>query len=83
MLIVLPIAIGAITAAVSDLYLGSELSIRECLERGVARMVPLMVTYVIFSVILAVAAGLSVLAFSVIREKLFTHRHDPYKEIER
>jgi hypothetical protein len=58
MLIVLPIAIGAITAAVSDLYLGSELSIRECLERGVARMVPLMVTYVIFSVILAVAAGI-------------------------
>jgi hypothetical protein len=33
--------------------------------------------------IIAVAAGLFVLAVSVIREKLFTHRHDPYKEIER
>lgn len=33
--------------------------------------------------ILAVAVGLAVLAVSVIREKLFTRRHDPYKEVER
>ena len=33
--------------------------------------------------ILTVAAGLLVLAVSVVREKLFTYRHDPYKEIER
>ena len=33
--------------------------------------------------ILAVAAGLMVVAFSVVREKLFTRRHDPYKEIQR
>lgn len=33
--------------------------------------------------IIAVATGLFVLAASVIREKIFTHRHDPYKEIER
>jgi hypothetical protein len=65
MVVVLPIAIGAITAAVSDLYLGSELSIRECLERGVARMFPLMVTYVIFSLVLAVAMGIVVFAMVV------------------
>lgn len=33
--------------------------------------------------ILSVAAGLFVLTISVIREKLFTRKHDPYKEIER
>lgn len=33
--------------------------------------------------IMAVAVGLLVLAVSVIREKLFTYRRDPYKEIER
>jgi ferric-dicitrate binding protein FerR (iron transport regulator) len=33
--------------------------------------------------IMAVAVGLIVLAISVIREKLFTNRRDPYKEIER
>ena len=33
--------------------------------------------------IMAVVAGLIVLAFSVIREKLFTYRQDRYKEIER
>ena len=33
--------------------------------------------------ILTAAVGLLVLAVSVIREKLFTYRRDPYKEIER
>ena len=33
--------------------------------------------------ILTVAAGFLLLAVSVIREKLFTYRRDPYKEIER
>ena len=33
--------------------------------------------------ILSVAVGILVLAVSVIREKLFTNRSDPYKEIER
>lgn len=33
--------------------------------------------------IMAVATGLLVLAVSVIREKLFTYRDDPYKEIRR
>ena len=33
--------------------------------------------------ILTLAAGLLVLAISVVREKLFTYKRDPYKEIER
>jgi hypothetical protein len=33
--------------------------------------------------ILTVAVGVLVLVFSVIREKLFCYRRDPYKEIER
>lgn len=33
--------------------------------------------------ILAVAGGLLVVACSVVREKLFTRRHDPYREIQR
>jgi len=33
--------------------------------------------------IMAVATGLIVLAVSVLREKLFTYRRDPYKEIQR
>ena len=33
--------------------------------------------------ILGVAFGLSVLVVSVIREKLFTKKHDPYKEVQR
>jgi hypothetical protein len=57
MLMLLPIVIGAITSAVGDLYLGVELSIGDCLRRGLARMIPLMVTYVIFSIVLVVAFG--------------------------
>ncbi len=33
--------------------------------------------------VFALGAGGAVLLISVIREKLFTHRHDPYKEVER
>lgn len=33
--------------------------------------------------VFALLVGLVVLAFSVIREKLFTRRRDPYKEVER
>jgi len=33
--------------------------------------------------ILALAAGLLILAVSVVREKIFTYRRDPYKEIQR
>jgi ferric-dicitrate binding protein FerR (iron transport regulator) len=33
--------------------------------------------------VMAVVVGLIVLLVSTIREKLFTRRHDPYKEIER
>lgn len=55
MMIVLPIAIGSITAAVSDVYLGAKLSLQACLDRGVARMFPLMITYVVFTLILTVA----------------------------
>lgn len=54
MLLVLPIVIGAITAAVSDLYLGAELSVGAALRRGVDRMFPLMITYVIFCLVLGV-----------------------------
>jgi hypothetical protein len=60
LLVLLPVVIGAITAAVSDLYLGGEVSVAGALRRGFARMFPLMVTYVIFSLILGVAMGLLV-----------------------
>ena len=40
---------------------------------------PIFVKLAIFSLV----AGLLVLGFSAAREKLFTHRHDPYKEIQR
>lgn len=33
--------------------------------------------------ILALGTGGVILLFSVMREKLFTYRHDPYKEVER
>ena len=33
--------------------------------------------------IFALAAGGAMLLVSVIREKLFTYRHDPYKEVDR
>ncbi len=57
MLMLLPIVIGAITSAVSDLYLGAELSIGDCLRRGLARMIPLMVAYVILLIVLTVGLG--------------------------
>lgn len=40
---------------------------------------PVFMKFAIFSI----ALGLIVLALSVIREKLFTHRRDTYKEIQR
>ena len=33
--------------------------------------------------IFCLVAGLLLLALSALRERIFTHRHDPYKEIER
>ena len=33
--------------------------------------------------IFALGAGTLVLVFSVFREKLFTYRHDPFKEVDR
>ncbi len=59
MLILTPIVIGATTSAVSDVYLGAPLSLRECLRSGVERMFPLMFTYVIFILILSVAMVLA------------------------
>ena len=41
--------------------------------------VPLLIKLAIF----ALGAGGAVLLVSIVREKLFTHRHDPYKEVER
>ena len=61
MLILTPIVIGATTSAVSDVYLGAPLSLRECLQSGVERMFPLMITYVIFILILSVAMVLAML----------------------
>lgn len=66
LLVVLPVAIGAITSAVGDLYLGAPLSIRSCLDRGLARMFPLMITYLIFSIILTVAVALAVVGLGVV-----------------
>jgi hypothetical protein len=65
MLLLLPIVIGAITAAVSDLYLGAELSVQDALQRGLSRMFPLMITYLIFSLVLGVALGLLALGVAV------------------
>jgi hypothetical protein len=55
LLLLLPIVVGAITAAVSDVYLGAEVTLAESLRRGLQRMVPLMLTYLIFTIILFVA----------------------------
>jgi hypothetical protein len=43
---------------VSDVYLGAEVTLGECLRRGLERMIPLMVTYLVFSLILFVAMAL-------------------------
>ena len=62
MLVLLPLVIGAITSVVSDIYLGAEVSVPRALQRGLERMFPLMLTYLIFSLILVVAMGLVVFA---------------------
>jgi hypothetical protein len=61
MILLIPVVIGAITTAVSDVYLGAPLSLRDCLQAGVSRMFPLMVTYVIFTLVLTVAMVLVML----------------------
>jgi hypothetical protein len=66
MLILLPIVVGAITAAVSDVYLGAEVTLGECLRRGLARMIPLMVTYVVFTIILFVAMAIGGVAVALV-----------------
>ncbi len=66
MLVLLPVVIGAITAVVSDIYLGAEVSVSGALQRGVARMFPLMFTYIIFSLILIVAMFLAVAAVALV-----------------
>lgn len=57
MLILVPIALGTLTSAVGDLYLGAELSVAACLRRGLARLLPLMVSYAIFWIVLLAGLG--------------------------
>ena len=54
MLLLLPVVIGAITSAVGAAYLGTKLSLADCLRQGAGRMFPLIISYLIFSVIILV-----------------------------
>jgi len=54
MLLVLPVVVGATTAAVGCAYLGSQVSLGNCLRQGAARMFALMIAYLIFSIIVFV-----------------------------
>lgn len=57
LLVLMPVVIGAITAAVSDAYLGNEIDLGDCLRRALERTIPLMITYVIFTIVLFVATA--------------------------
>jgi hypothetical protein len=51
MLLLMPFVIGAITAAIGDLYLGVEVTFETAARRGLERMVPLLVTFVVFTIV--------------------------------
>ncbi len=58
MLVLMPFVIASITAAVGDLYLGVHVTFESAARKGLARMVPLFITYVIFTIVTLVALGL-------------------------
>ena len=51
MLLLMPFVIGSITAAIGDLYLGAEVTFETAARRGLERMLPLAITYIIFTVV--------------------------------
>ena len=51
MLLLMPFVVGSITAAIGDLYLGAEVTFETAARRGLERMLPLAITYIIFTVV--------------------------------
>jgi len=60
MLLLMPFVIGAITAAVGDLYLGVDVTFSSAARKGLERMVPLLITYIIFTIVTMVAVGVAI-----------------------
>ena len=55
MLLLMPFVVGSITAAIGDLYLGAPVTFETAARRGLERMLPLAIAYVIFTVVNVVA----------------------------
>jgi hypothetical protein len=72
MLILMPFVIGSITAAVGDLYLGAEVTFQSASSRGLARMIPLAVSYIIFAIVNGAALLVGAIVFGVIFVALST-----------
>jgi hypothetical protein len=51
MLLLMPFMVGSITAAIGDLYLGAEVTFETAARRGLERMLPLAITYIIFTIV--------------------------------
>lgn len=69
MLALMPFVVGAITGAIGDLYLGAEVTFESASRRGFARMVPLAVAFIIFSIVVLagmLVAGLAVALIAVV-----------------
>ena len=59
-MLLFPFVISAVVKTVGDLYLGKQLSFGDVVRSGLSRMLPLLVTYVIFVLVSAVIMGLGV-----------------------
>lgn len=67
MLLLMPFMVGSITAAIGDLYLGAEVTFETAARRGLERMLPLAITYIIFTIVnvagLLVGVGVAAVLF--------------------
>ena len=66
MLLLMPFVIGSITAAIGDLYLGAEVTFETAARRGLERMLPLAITYIIFTVVNVAALLVGVVVVGVL-----------------
>ena len=62
MLLLMPFVIGSITAAVGDLYLGAHVTFETAARRGLERLLPLLVTYIIFTIVNLVGLVIAIAA---------------------
>lgn len=61
-MVLFPFVMSAVVKTVGELYLGKELGFGDVVRSGLSRMLPLLITYLVFFIVSAVILGLGIVA---------------------